>query len=85
PRRVRNSRRMAALETRGEGWEIRNDEAHDFSLLHYYATRDEMVRRLAASGFALLACVDLAGREVGPGSDAADTPELHYVARRAIS
>lgn len=82
-RRVRNHARLAPLERREESWAILNDQAHDFGLLHYYATRDENERRLAEHGFALVDCLDLAGALVGPGEAAATCPELHYVARPA--
>lgn len=83
--RIANHARLAPMERREGTWAILNDEAHDFGLLHYYATRDETERRLAAHGFALVACLDLEGRTVGPGEAAPACPELHYVARRAAS
>jgi SAM-dependent methyltransferase len=85
PRRLRNHRRLAALETSGDGWAIRNDEAHDFSLLHYYVSTDGMRRQLAERGLETVACLDLAGSEVSDGPAAGASPELHYVARRATS
>lgn len=44
--------------------------------------RDAQDRQLAAAGFTLLECLDLDGRVVQPGEQAAPHPELHYVARR---
>lgn len=81
--RIANHVRLAPLEQRGPDWAVLNDEAHDFGLLHYYTTRDEAQRSIAGHGFALIECVDLDGRPVGPGEPAAASAELHYVARRA--
>jgi hypothetical protein len=51
--------------------------------LHYYIDRDAQERQFTAHGFGLLGCFDLDGRPVDPGDDAADYPELHYVAQRS--
>jgi SAM-dependent methyltransferase len=83
PPRLANRRRMSALEQHGEQWALLNDEAHDYGLLHYYATCEETARMLSARGFELIECLDLSGRVVAPGETAARSPELHYVARRA--
>ena len=83
PRRMANRRRLARLELDRPEYAIVNDSAHDFSILHYYISRDEQERQLATHGFALVECVDLETTPVGPGQAAADHPELHYVARRA--
>lgn len=83
--RIANHARLAPQEQHGDEWAVLNDEAHDHSLLHYYATRDENERRLAEHGFALVECVGLDGRAVDAGETAAESAELHYVARRASS
>jgi hypothetical protein len=62
---------------------IVNDEAHDFSVLHYYVSRDAQERQMMQVGYELLECLDLEGRCVERGETAAKCPELHYVARRA--
>jgi SAM-dependent methyltransferase len=80
-RRVRNRRRLRSLERVGDGYALRNDEAHDFSLLHYYISRDAQERQLTDHGFELLECLDLEGSEVPSGSAAAHCSELHYAAR----
>jgi SAM-dependent methyltransferase len=82
PRRVRNRRSLRPLERSEPGYSLRNDEAHDFSLLHYYISREDQERQLAEHGFELLECRDLDGHVLGPGQTAARCPELHYVARR---
>jgi SAM-dependent methyltransferase len=81
PRRVRNRRALRPLERSETGYSIRNDEAHDFSLLHYYISRDAQERQLTEQGFELIECLDLDGRIVAPHGSAARCPELHYVAR----
>jgi len=81
PRRYRNSRRLRADQRNEPGYAIVNDDAHDFTLLHYYVTRDAQEAQLAAHGFSLVQCLDLDGAIVAPGEAAAGSSELHYVAR----
>jgi SAM-dependent methyltransferase len=81
PRRLRNRRRLRRLEHAESGYAIVNDDAHDFSVLHYYISRDAQGGQLADQGFELLECLDLDGLEVPAGAAAASCPELHYVAR----
>ncbi len=83
PGRLRNRRRLAPLQRTEEGYAIVNDEAHDFSVLHYYIARDAQERQFAEHGFELLECLDLDGRSVAAGGTAVHCPELHYVARAA--
>ncbi|HEX5224500.1 MAG TPA: class I SAM-dependent methyltransferase [Solirubrobacteraceae bacterium] len=80
--RLGNRRRLRRMEQGAEGYAIVNDEAHDFSLLHYYISRDEQERQLDERGLQLLECRDLAGALVAEGEAGASCPELHYVARR---
>ncbi len=82
PVRVRNHRRLRRLERIESDHAVLVDEAHDFSLLHYYIARDAQERQLAERGFALLECLDLDAAPVRPGETASDCPELHYAARR---
>jgi SAM-dependent methyltransferase len=82
PRRVRNRMRLARLQERHPDFAVLVDEAHDYTLLHYYVARDEQERQLAAAGLRLLECVDLGGRPVARGETAATSSELHYVAER---
>ncbi|MGA7704345.1 MAG: alpha/beta fold hydrolase [Solirubrobacteraceae bacterium] len=81
PRRIRNWRRARPLQSRMGDHAILVDEAHDYSILHYYIGRDAQRRQLAELGFELLECLDLDGGPVEPGEDAALCAELHYVAR----
>ena len=82
PRRLRGRRRLALLQSFSSEYAIVNDNAHDYALLHYYISRDGQERQLAAHGFRLLECVDLAGTAVAPGEIAYGCHELHYAARR---
>ena len=81
-RRLGNRRRLRSLQRIEDGYAILNDEAHDFSVLHYYISRDAQERQLTEQGFEFLECLDLGGGHVPTGSAAVRCPELHYVARR---
>ena len=83
PYRLRNHRRVAPLEQRGDDHALVNDQAHDYRLLHYYIGRDGQRRQLEEAGFELLECLDGDGRAVAPGDEAPRHPELHYAARVA--
>jgi SAM-dependent methyltransferase len=83
PRRLRNRRRLVRLEREEDGYALVNDEAHDFSVLHYYISRDAQEHQFAEQGFELIECLDREGRLVAAGEAAAHCPELHYVARRS--
>lgn len=83
PRSLRNRRRLAPLQRSEDGYELVNDEAHEYSLLMYYVTRDDQERQLADEGLSLLECLDGDGEPVAPGEAAAGYSELHYVARPA--
>lgn len=82
PRSVPNHRRLGRQQRVEANYAILNDEAHDYSLLHYYITRDGQERQLADHGFELLECLDLAGNTVAAGEDAFGCHELHYAAKR---
>jgi SAM-dependent methyltransferase len=81
PLRLRNRRRLRPLQIATSRYAIRNDEAHDFSLLHYHISRDAQERQLHELGYELLDCLDLDGRTVPRGGQARRCPELHYLAR----
>jgi SAM-dependent methyltransferase len=82
PQRWANRRRLVALERRETDYAIVNDPTQNYSLVHYYISRDDQQRQLSEHGFALLDCLDLEGQPVETGASSADCPELHYVARR---
>jgi SAM-dependent methyltransferase len=83
-RRRRNHRELAPFESREGEYAILNDEAHNFSLLHYYIAPDAQVRQLTECGFEFLESIDLDGRTLGPGETAPGCSELHYLARAAL-
>ena len=82
PRSYRNHRRLTRWERIEPEYAILNGSAHDFSLLHYYVSRDGQERQLERHGFQLLECIDARGREVAPGENALGSHELHYAAVR---
>ena len=71
------------MERRERDYAVLVDEAHEFTLLHYYISRDAQERQLAEEGFELVECLALSGEPVGPGEARADCAELYYVARGA--
>ena len=77
-----NHRRLGALEHREASYAIVNDEAHDYSFLHYYIRRDDEARQLSELGFELIECLDVNGDPV-PANAPSQSPWLHYIARRA--
>ena len=83
PRRVINHRRLAPHERHEEEYAVLNDEAHGYSLLHYYIDPALQARQFETSGFTLRECLD---RDAGPvtnGEDAASCPEIYYVVQCA--
>ena len=83
PRRFANRRRLRPLERGQPGYAIVNDSAHDYSILHYYISRDAQAGQLTEHGFELVEALDLEARPVEAGEDASGSSELHYVARTA--
>jgi 2-polyprenyl-3-methyl-5-hydroxy-6-metoxy-1,4-benzoquinol methylase len=83
PRSYLNHRRLTPWQRFEPDYAILNGAAHDFSLLHYYITRDGQERQLARQGFELLECLDAAGAVVGPGEEGLGSHELHYAALRS--
>ena len=82
PRWWRNRRRLLPYEQHEADYAVLNDLGHDYSVLHYYISRDAQERQLADHGFELVECLDLDGAKVDPGEPAAHSSELHYVAKR---
>jgi SAM-dependent methyltransferase len=80
PRRIRNRRRLAKLERRADDHAILNDEAHDYSLLHYYIRSEDQARQLVQLGYELIECLDAEGWRVAPGQGS-PSPWLYYIAR----
>jgi SAM-dependent methyltransferase len=78
---VRNHRRGRALERNEPLYALVNDGAHRYSLIHYYVARDDQARQFTEEGYGLVECLDREGAVVGPGDEAAASPELYYAAR----
>jgi SAM-dependent methyltransferase len=81
PRRLRNHQRLKSLQYSGNGYAIINDDAHDFSLLHYYIGVEDQIEQLTQEHFEPVEVLDLDGRSLGGGERAPTCVELHYVAR----
>ena len=82
PRSFSNHRRLTRWQRFEPDYAILNDAAHDYSLLHYYITRDGQARQLERHGFELLECVGAVGDPVAAGDPALGSRELHYAALR---
>jgi SAM-dependent methyltransferase len=82
PVRFANRRRLSKLQRVEDGYATVNDEAHDFSVLHYYIARDAQEDQLTDLGFTLIECLDLDARDVQRGERASHCSELHYIAHR---
>jgi SAM-dependent methyltransferase len=80
--RKRNRQRLAPLEQRNGDHAILNDFPHDYSLLHYYISRDNQERQLRDLGYELLECLGSDGGTVGPGGSGPQD-SLYYIARAA--
>ena len=68
------------MQRRAADHAIVNDEAHDYSLLHYYISRSDQERQLDQLGYELLDVLEFDGDPVGPGADGLG-PSLYYVAQ----
>jgi SAM-dependent methyltransferase len=79
PRRRANRRRLGPMQQRAADHAVVNDEAHDYSLLHYYIARRDQERQLAELGYDLVDVLEFNGASVPAGSDGVG-PSLYYVA-----
>lgn len=83
PRSVSNHRRLSALAVDGDGWAIRNDCAHDFSIVIHYVTLEQQLQDLASAGFGEVDVFDsVTGARVYRTSETRTSFWLHYVARK---
>jgi hypothetical protein len=78
-RRMRSSR--APMDERELGHELLSGVHGDLSAGPHRITREAQERQLEESGFELVECIDLSGHQVPAGAEAAESAELHYVAR----
>jgi SAM-dependent methyltransferase len=80
PTALRNRAQLGWLQEREHGYAILNDFTHDYSVLHYYISRDGQEIQFAQHGFLLNECVALDGTTVPRGATAFGCRELHYAA-----
>jgi SAM-dependent methyltransferase len=80
PGRLRNHRRLRPLERDAGDYALRNDEAHDFTMLLYSIGAPAQRRHLAEAGFELEVCLTDEGDTVSESQTSA-APYLHYAAR----
>jgi SAM-dependent methyltransferase len=85
PRRVLNHRRLAPLERHEDEYAILNDEAHRYSLLHYYIDPAAQARQFDALGFTLLESLDRDANVLADGEAAPGCAEIFYVARAPLA
>ncbi len=78
--RAHNRKRLGPLEQRNDDHAILNDFPHNYSLLHYYISRDAQERQLGELGLELVECLGSDGQTVGPGGSGPQD-SLYYVAR----
>jgi SAM-dependent methyltransferase len=80
-RAVANRRARKALERDESEYALINDNAHDFSMLHYYIDREAQQQQLEHAGFTLLEVYGEDGSLAKPGDDDSASRELYYVTR----
>lgn len=81
-RSVANRLKTKPLERDEADYALINDEAHLFTMLHYYIDREAQAKQLANAGFELLETYGEDGAILRPGDDDSETNEMYYVARR---
>jgi len=83
PANLSHHRRMRRHETERADYALRNDEAHGFTLIHYYIGADAQRRQLETCGFRLEDCMTDDAIAVDPQGIPSVEPFLHYSARAA--
>ena len=74
--------RMRRLEERAADHAILNDDAHHYSLLTYYITREDQERQLQDAGLVPIAAYRQDGAPLRAGEVDRESVWLHYAARR---
>jgi SAM-dependent methyltransferase len=82
PRRIRCHRQLRPLERRTADYALVSDGSHEFSLVHYFIDAAAQLRQFREMGLEPELAADLEGRPILAGDEAADCPEIHYVARK---
>jgi SAM-dependent methyltransferase len=80
-RGIWNHGRLSRFARTEETYDLRIDEAANFSMVTYYIRREDQEDQLRALGFEPLAVLATDGTEVAAGATARD-PWLYYLARR---
>ncbi len=81
-RRTRNRRRGRLFERSEETYEIINDSAHNFGLITYYITHQDLAAQLEEVGFELVETYDLKGNIIDIEKPCTDSSWLYCVARK---
>jgi SAM-dependent methyltransferase len=81
-RRARNHARLRTFEFDGPEYAVVNDAAEEYSLLHYYITRDAQRRQLDEAGLGLVEMYDRWLNPVSELTDDSASPWIWYVARK---
>jgi SAM-dependent methyltransferase len=80
--RIRNYRRLRALERDAGDYALRIDEAHGFTMVLYTIGAEAQRRQLAGLGLSLELCLTDTGQTLAVGAEMSTAPYLHYAARR---
>ena len=81
-RSVINHRDRKRYEHAEPEYELINDIAHDYSMVHYHIDYAQQAAQLARAGFDLRDAYGVDGAPIGAVHDTADSSDIHYVARR---
>ncbi len=74
--------RMRGLQRQEEGYALLNDDAHDYTLLTYYVSREAQEQQLRDAGLEPVAVYRQDGEPLTPGRTDTTSVWLHYAARR---
>jgi SAM-dependent methyltransferase len=81
-RAARNRRRLRRFECENSDYEIRNDEAHEHSLLTYYVRVSDQIRQLRDAGFDSEIVVHRLDGRLLRATEICGDPWIYYAARR---
>jgi len=77
-----NHMRTGKMRRFEQTYALLDDIGHDYRLLHYYIDRAAQAAQLAQCGFELLDVYSSSGCRLSGSDQAAESPYLHYVARK---
>lgn len=81
-RRCWANRRQKADDLKKRGWAYLQDGAHNFGLIHFYATRRYQIQELHEHGFEIEFCFGLDGRKLRVTETVPDY-SIHFLCRKA--